>query len=88
MQRLDSYGKLWGLVLGPWGEGSKDLHALVTVVGNSMVAAKARARGLEGGEGVLGQVIGQLRRRLYVCSPGWDSLGQEPEQQLTGGGMP
>ena len=44
--------------MGPWGEGSKDLHALETVVGNSMVAAKARARGWECGEGGLGQVIG------------------------------
>ena len=68
VQRLEGYGKLWGLVVGPWGEGSKDLHALVTIVGNSMVAAKARARGWEGGEGELGQVIGQLRRRLSCTS--------------------
>ena len=54
--------------MGPWGEGSKDLHALVTVIGNSMVAAKARARGWEEGEGELGQVIGQLRRRLSCTS--------------------
>ena len=26
VRRLDGYGKLWGLVVGPWGEGSKDLH--------------------------------------------------------------
>ena len=25
VQRLDGYGKLWGLVVGPLGEGSKDL---------------------------------------------------------------
>ena len=29
-----------------------------------MVAAKARARGWEGGEGELGQVIGSVRRKL------------------------
>ena len=34
------------------------------VGGDSMVAAKARARGWEGGEGELGQTIGQIRRRL------------------------
>ena len=34
VQRLDGYGKLWGLVVGPWGDGSKDLHTLVSVVGN------------------------------------------------------
>ena len=52
------------MVVGPWGEASKDLHALVSVIGNSMVAARGRARGWEGGEGELGQVIGQVRRRL------------------------
>ena len=64
VQRLESYGKLWGLVVGPWGEGSKDLHSLVKIIGESMVAARGRARGWEGGEGELGQVIGQVRRRL------------------------
>ena len=55
---------MWGLVAGPWGDGSKDLHKLVSIVGDSLMASKARARGWEGGEGELGQVIGQLRRRL------------------------
>ena len=64
VQRLDGYGKLWGLVVGPWGDGSKDLHTLVSAVGNSLVAAKARARGWEAGEGELGQAISQIRRRL------------------------
>ena len=64
VQRLDGYGKLWGLVVGPWGEGSKDLHALISLVGNSLVAAKARARGWEAGDGELGQAMGQIRRRL------------------------
>ena len=67
VQRLESYGKLWGLVVGPWGEGSKDLHSLVKILGDTMVAARGRARGWEGGEGELGQVIGQIRRRLS-CS--------------------
>ena len=64
VRRLDGYGKLWGLVVGPWGDGSKDLHTLVSAVGNSLVAAKARARGWEAGEGELGQAISQIRRRL------------------------
>ena len=64
VRRLEGYGKLWGLVVGPWGEGSKDLHTLVSILGKSMVDARGRARGWEGGEGELGQVIGQLRRRL------------------------
>ena len=67
VQRLEGYGKLWGLVVGPWGEGSKDLHSLVKIMGESSVAARGRARGWEGGEGELGLVLGQTRRRLS-CS--------------------
>ena len=53
--------------MGPWGEGSKDLHSLVKIMGESSVAARGRARGWEGGEGELGLVLGQTRRRLS-CS--------------------
>ena len=60
VQRLEGYGKLWGLAIGPWGKGSKDLHSLVSVLGNSMVQTRSRERGWEGGEGELGQVMGQL----------------------------
>ena len=49
------------------GSKSKDLHSLVSTLGNNLVAAKARARGWEAGEGELGQVIGQMRRQLS-CS--------------------
>ena len=64
VRRLDGYGKLWGLVVGPWGEGSKDLHTLISVIGKCMVDSKSRERGWEAGEGELGQVMGQLRRKL------------------------
>ena len=64
VQRLVGYGKLWGLVVGPWGEVSKDLHTLVSLIGKNMVEARGRERGWEGGEGEMGQVIGQLRRKL------------------------
>ena len=64
VQRLDGYGKLWGLVVGPWGEGSKDLHTLISVIGKNMVDSRGRDRGWEGGEGELGQVMGHLRRKL------------------------
>ena len=50
--------------MGPWGEGSKDLHSLISTVAQSMVDAKARARSWEAGEGELGQVMGSIRRRL------------------------
>ena len=58
VQRLENYGKLWGLVVGPWGDGSKDLHSLIKIIGECDVAAKGRARGWEGGDGELGQAIG------------------------------
>ena len=54
VQRLEGYGKLWGLVVGPWGEGSKDLHTLISVIGKSMVDARGRERGWEGGDGEFG----------------------------------
>ena len=64
MQRLESYGKLWGLVVGPWGDASKDMHSLVEVLGDTMLAARGRARGWEGSDGERGQIMGQIRRRL------------------------
>ena len=35
VRRLESYGKLEGLVVGPWAECSKDLHSLVKVMGEN-----------------------------------------------------
>ena len=64
VRKLESYGKLWGLVVGPWVEGSKDLHTLISLIGKSMVEARGRERGWEGGAGEQGQVMGQLRRQL------------------------
>ena len=49
--------------MGPWGEGSKDLHSLITILGESRVTA----RGREGGDEELGQVLGQIRQTLS-CS--------------------
>ena len=51
-------------MVGPWGEGSKDLHTLISLIGKSMVEARGRERGWEGGAGEQGQVMGQLRRQL------------------------
>ena len=45
VRRLQSFGKLEGLVVGPWGEGSKDLHSLVKTIADVEVAAKARNLG-------------------------------------------
>ena len=67
VRRLESYGKLEGLVVGPWGEGSKDMHRLIKVLGESRVTCQARARGRPASDKELGLVIGQIRRILSVC---------------------
>jgi hypothetical protein len=56
-----------GLVVGPWGECSKDLHALVKVLGENKVAARARASGRESSDKELGVVIAQIRKYLSAA---------------------
>jgi hypothetical protein len=58
VRRLESFGRVQGLVVGPWGEWSKDLHALVKVLGENKVAA--RARGRESSDKELGVVISHI----------------------------
>ena len=67
VRRLQSYGKLEGLVVGPWGEGSKDLHSLVKTISDTKVAAKARALGREASDKELGLVVTQVRKYLSVA---------------------
>ena len=57
---LQSFGKLEGLVVGPWGNGSKDLHDLVRVLAESRVAARVRGRGYEGSDHELGVTMGEI----------------------------
>ena len=64
VRRLQSYGKLEGLVVGPWGEGSKDLHTLVKVLAETKLAAKARALGREMSDKELGIIVTQVRKYL------------------------
>ena len=44
VRRLESYGRVHGLVVGPWADCSKDLPALVKVMGVTKVATRARER--------------------------------------------
>ena len=44
---LLSFGKLEGLVVSPWGNGSRDLHDLVRTLAESRVAKRVRGRGRE-----------------------------------------
>ena len=55
-----------GLVVGPLGEGSKDLHNLVKVMAETRVASNARAEGRPASSRELGIVTGQIRRILSV----------------------
>ena len=53
-----------GLVVGPWGEGSKDLHSLVKVLAETKLAAKARALGRQMSDKELGVIVNQVRKNL------------------------
>ena len=64
VRRLESFGKLEGLVVGPWGECSKDMHMLVKVLGETKIAAKARASGRQPSDNELGVIIAQIRKYL------------------------
>ena len=44
VRRLQSYGKLEGLVVGPWGNGSRDLHDLVRTLAEEEGARAAAGR--------------------------------------------
>ena len=63
---LQTFGKLEALVVGPWGNASKDLHDLVRTLAERRVEALARARGWEASDGELGLVLGQIRRILSL----------------------
>ena len=67
MRRLESFGRVKGLVVGPWGDCSKDMHSLIKVLGETKVAARARARGRQFSENELGVVIAQIRKYLSTA---------------------
>ena len=66
VRRLDSYGKLESLVVGPWGDCSKDLHILIKNLAETRLAATSQQRGREGSDLELGYILGQIRRVLSV----------------------
>ena len=67
VRRLESYGRMRVLVVGPWGECSKDRHALIKVLRETKVAAQARARGRPASDNELGVVISQIRKFLSTA---------------------
>ena len=64
VRRLESFGDLKGLVVGPWADASSDLHQLIKVLAEQRVLMRSRARGEVCGEDTLGVVVGQIRRVL------------------------
>jgi hypothetical protein len=54
------------LVAGPWGDLSPHLHQLLRIFAESRVAATSRAQGWEAGPGLLGKLMGEVRRAMSV----------------------
>ena len=55
------------LVAGPWGDLSPHLHQLLKLFAESRVAAIERAQGHEAGPGLLGKIMGEIRRSFSVA---------------------
>ena len=53
-------------MVGPWAEGSRDLHHLIRVLGEQRVLAHAKAQGRPASYRELGAIISQIRRILSV----------------------
>ena len=64
VERLQSFGDLWGLVVGPWGDSSHDMHQLIKVLAQQRVAYRDKSRGTISEPDHLSVVIGQIRRVL------------------------
>ena len=67
--RFRNYGGLseGQLVAGPWGDISPHLHQLLKLFAESRVAAMGRAQGQEPGPGLLGKIMGEIRRGFSVA---------------------
>ena len=53
--------------MGPWGEGSQDLHSLVKVIAETKVANKARALGRDMSDKELAGVNQRTKVHFYSC---------------------
>ena len=64
VRRLRTFPRLQGLVVGAFGEGSEDLHHLVSCLADSRERYVANSSGYALSERERSQIIGQIRRRL------------------------
>ena len=61
-----------GLVVGPWGDASKDMHHLIKILGEQRLIMKNRSTGVESGEKYLGgDIVGKIHRifPVLLCKP-------------------
>ena len=68
VRRLQSFGELQTYVVGNWGEGSEDLHALIQTCAEARVAHICRSTGRQESEHLLGTIVGQYRRLVSTCA--------------------
>ena len=67
-KRLNQYGELIKIVIGAFSEGSDDLHELVNTIAVARLNSTGLARGREGSEGELSQLVSQVRRHISVSA--------------------
>ena len=64
LSRLESWGKLQGLVMGQFAEGSQHLHLLLKQLAEAKVLYHARAKGLPPLESEVSATLSHFRRVL------------------------
>ena len=67
-RHLNSYGKIIGIVVGAWAEGSEDLHNLIQNITDSRSNYLELTRGRPASDGERALMLGQIRRRISVAS--------------------
>ena len=64
--KLKQFEDIKGLVVGAFGEGSKDLHEMVQTISENRIKSIGLSRGKQLSKNELGNVVGQVRRMLSV----------------------
>ena len=65
---LNEYGKIWGLVIGPSGSGSEDVHKLITAIAENGAERKWQVMGARSQKEARGVIKGEIRRRLGITA--------------------
>ena len=65
---LAEYGKIWGLVIGPSGSVSSDVHKLIGEIAKTGAERKWQVMGARSQEEAQGVIKGALRRRLGITA--------------------